>query len=176
MEEKYMNNLERYIKNILKAEDSDEKCDSFVSTFLEEVDSDDESYSKKGYYMLKAIQENNLEDFLIAVCGWSAESLLKKSYLIPDDDGVTGNKIIDAIFISEWDNGNVLCETPCKVNMETHEVFDIVQCPEAHMDECTELEGEYILIDDIQFNVYPKDQVDSDEGKFITSFWYGENE
>ena len=171
-----MSNLENYITNILKSEDWEEKCDFFVSTFLKELESDDERYSKKGHYMLKAIKENNLEDFLIAVCGWSPESLLKKSYLIPDNNGTFLDQIIDATFISEWDDGENICETGCKVNMRTHEVFDIKHCSAVHLEGFNELEAEYILIDDVQFNVYPKDQIDSDEGEFITSFWYGENE
>lgn len=172
-----MSALEQYIKNILKSEDSEEKCDVFVSTFIKELDSDDESYSKKGYHMLKAIQENNIENFLIAVCGWNAESLLKKALVIPDENSDFNDEIIEAVFITEWDDGENICETSCKINTKTHEVFDIGCCPEHHLDDgFHELDGEYILIDDVQFNVYPKDQVDSDEGEFITSFWYGENE
>lgn len=168
-----MKDLDGYITNILKARDSEEKCESFVNTFIRELESDGEKYSKKGYYMLKAIKENNLNDFLIAVCGWSSETLLKKAHLIPDDDNMFGDKVIDAKFVSIWDGGYEVMSN-CKVDMRTHEVFDIEKIDMGNKVET--LDSEHILIDDEYFDVFPKDQVDADEGEFITSFWYGESE
>lgn len=33
-------------------------------------------FEKKGRYLAKAILDNNVEDMLLALCGWSAETLL----------------------------------------------------------------------------------------------------
>ena len=33
--------------------------------------------------------------------------------------------IVDGIYVSLWDGGNIRLESSCKVNLETKEVFDI---------------------------------------------------
>lgn len=53
-----------------------EKCTEFGGAFIRQIMSDDEKQNRLGHRLAKAILENNTEDLLIAVCGWSSESLL----------------------------------------------------------------------------------------------------
>lgn len=57
---------------------SEEKAEAFVETLQHELDTDDESYRKKGFYMAKAILANNISDLFVAYCGWSLETLLER--------------------------------------------------------------------------------------------------
>jgi len=58
---------------------NDELCILLAEVFEEEIQTDDETYRKKGYYLLKAILEKDLNGLLVAVCGWSIHSLLAKA-------------------------------------------------------------------------------------------------
>lgn len=51
----------------------------FFKTLLEEISSDDEPFYKKTRQLLLASLNNeNADDFFIAICGWSLESLLER--------------------------------------------------------------------------------------------------
>lgn len=53
-----------------------EKSEKFGEVFCEQVVSDDEKMQRIGFYLAKAILDNSVEDLLVAVCGWTSESLL----------------------------------------------------------------------------------------------------
>ncbi len=53
-----------------------EKAEAFADALCHEMLTDDERRDKMGHCMAKAIVENNVEDLLIAICGWSSTSLL----------------------------------------------------------------------------------------------------
>lgn len=58
---------------------SEEFLDRFFETLLEEINSDDEPFYKKARQLLLASLNNeNADDFFIAICGWSLESLIDK--------------------------------------------------------------------------------------------------
>lgn len=58
---------------------SEEFLDRFFETLLEEINSDDEPFYKKARQLLLASLNNeNADDFFIAICGWSLESLLER--------------------------------------------------------------------------------------------------
>lgn len=58
---------------------SEEFLDRFFETLLEEINSDDEPFYKKTRQLLLASLNNeNADDFFIAICGWSLESLLER--------------------------------------------------------------------------------------------------
>jgi len=59
-----------------------------IETIVAEIDTDDESYWKKGIYLLTAYLENDIDDILISLTGWSMKSLLIKAGLILDDEGI----------------------------------------------------------------------------------------
>lgn len=52
------------------------KCSAFALNLYGQIDSDDEKPSSVGFHMARAILNNNIEEFLIAVVGWSSKSLL----------------------------------------------------------------------------------------------------
>ena len=68
-----------------------------------------------------------------------------------------------ALFVSVWDGG-VEIETPCKVNTETKEVFDIII---ARYDGDV-LEKEYIEIDGEEFPVFQVSDITEDNNEY----WY----
>ena len=58
---------------------SEEFLDRFFETLLEEINSADEPFYKKTRQLLLASLNNeNADDFFIAICGWSLESLLER--------------------------------------------------------------------------------------------------
>lgn len=69
-------------------------------------------------------------------------------------------QIVEAMFASVWDNGSMRLRTPCKVNMETREVFDIVQYDEEDvLNSVSVLDAEYVELPDGSVErVYPRDE------------------
>ena len=53
-----------------------QKAEAFGRRITEQVETDDESPEKIGYYAAKAILDGSVDDLLIAICGWSVSSLL----------------------------------------------------------------------------------------------------
>lgn len=164
-----MNNKE-IAKILMNSEDWETKCEAFIETLNSEISSDEEKYVSKGFNFLKALLEDDIDNALIALCGWSFKSLLKKACVIHDDDATFYHEPIEATFISMLDDDRSV-ETPCKINMQTFEVFDIE--PAENPVDFFELEAEYVEINNIWFPVYPHDELDENN---ITDFWYGENE
>ena len=59
---------------------NEEFLEKFYETLLNEINADDEAYHKKArQLLLAAINNENADDFFIAICGWSLESLIKKT-------------------------------------------------------------------------------------------------
>ena len=59
---------------------NDEFLDSLFETILNEINADDEPYYKKAHQLLLASLNNeNADDFFIAICGWSLESLIERA-------------------------------------------------------------------------------------------------
>ena len=56
--------------------EDEEKTAAFSQKILETIDTDDESYEDIGNSVIHALLKNDAEGLLIALCGWSAESLL----------------------------------------------------------------------------------------------------
>lgn len=58
---------------------SDDFLESFYETLLDEINCDDEPYHKKArQLLLAALNEEHHDDFFIAICGWSLESIIEK--------------------------------------------------------------------------------------------------
>lgn len=54
-----------------------DKAKRFAETFFDQINTDEEPYDKIGYYMAKAIRTDSVEDLLVAICGWSAGTLVR---------------------------------------------------------------------------------------------------
>ncbi len=58
---------------------SDALLERFMEVLMEEINSDDEPYYKKARQLLLASLNNpTADDFFIALCGWSLDSLMEK--------------------------------------------------------------------------------------------------
>ena len=152
--------------------DYDAFLESFSNVFLQSIETDDEKPVRLGRYALKAIKDNSLDDFLIAICGWSLESLMKKALIIPDVESQFHKEIEEATFVSIWDD-DIRQEAPCKVNTRTREIFDIEHSSSENEEEVYECNGEFVMIDGIEFPAIPQDEFEC--GRKL-AFWYGENE
>ena len=65
--------------NILTILESEDLLERFVEVLIEEINNDDEALYKKGRELLSFCLNNaQADDFFIAICGWSVDSLLSK--------------------------------------------------------------------------------------------------
>ena len=53
-----------------------EKAEAFARAFFDEIASDSENYEDIGFQMARAILNNNIEELLVSISGWSSKSLL----------------------------------------------------------------------------------------------------
>ena len=54
--------------------------EQFGEILINEINNDDESYEKVARQLLTlCLNNNNADDFFIAICGWSVDSLLDKT-------------------------------------------------------------------------------------------------
>ena len=59
---------------------SEEFLERFYETMLNEINSDDEpNYKKARQILLASLNNEHADDFFIAICGWSLESLIERS-------------------------------------------------------------------------------------------------
>ena len=64
---------------ILRVLDDDNLLEQFAETLIDEINNDDEPLDKKARHLLNlCINNENADDFFIAICGWSVDSLLGK--------------------------------------------------------------------------------------------------
>lgn len=153
--------------------DYDGFCESFANALLDSMRTDDEKPARMGHYLFKAIKDNSFDDFLIAICGWSIESLMKQAHIIPDKESQFHEEIIEAKLIGVWDDDH-RDELSCKVNTKTREVFDIehdFDGPKGKED--FDDFKEFVSIDGVEFPLIPKDEYDCSNK---LAFWYGEDE
>ena len=53
-----------------------EKAEAFAKAFYDQVASDDEKLESVVFHMARAILHNSVEEFLVAIVGWTSKSLL----------------------------------------------------------------------------------------------------
>ena len=59
--------------------DDDSLLEQFTELLIDEINNDDEAMDKKGRQLLNlCLIDDNADDFFIAICGWSIDSLLQK--------------------------------------------------------------------------------------------------
>ena len=55
------------------------QLEKFVEVLVDEINNDDEAYDKKARQLLDlCLTDEHADDFFIAVCGWSVDSLIDK--------------------------------------------------------------------------------------------------
>ncbi len=51
----------------------------FMEVLMEEINNDDEAYYKKGRQLIDlCLTDEHADEFFIAICGWSVDSLIEK--------------------------------------------------------------------------------------------------
>lgn len=65
------------------------KCEALAEEVLSQIATDDEATHKIGYFLLKAYMENSVDDVLVALCGWTLESLCVRAQIIDDNEDVS---------------------------------------------------------------------------------------
>lgn len=112
------------LMNQLTREDAEARANIFMSTLLEEIANDEETYQKKCRQLARALLGNDAEGVIIALCGWSPRSIAMKAMLIRDTEGeFHDDDFIDSTLIVKYVNGDT-AEGECTVNPATHEVKD----------------------------------------------------
>ena len=58
---------------------SEEFFENFCEVLINEINSDDEPYDKKGRHLLvSALNNENHNDFFVSICGWTLDTLIEK--------------------------------------------------------------------------------------------------
>ena len=66
-------------KTIVGMMENESLLERFMEVLIEEINNDDEAYYKKGRQLLDlCLTDEKADDFFIAICGWSVDSLLEK--------------------------------------------------------------------------------------------------
>lgn len=66
-------------KAIEKIMENESLLERFIEVLIEEINDDDEAYYKKGRQLLDlCLTDKNADEFFIAICGWSVDSLIEK--------------------------------------------------------------------------------------------------
>lgn len=161
---------------------------AFAETIKQEIASDEDTYESIGYNLLKALLTDNADDILVALCGWYVDTLLTKARIVPDTKVKFYDSPLYANIVSVDISGKEYL-TPCKVNMQTFEVYDIQTVFEGHdgIPYDAKIIEECIIFDDMEdyrFPLKPKDEVfgpncyQNDEDfdySEVVSYWYGES-
>jgi len=161
---------------------------AFAETIKQEIASDEDTYESIGYNLLKALLTDDADDILVALCGWYIDTLLTKARIVPDTKVKFYDSPLDANIVSVDISGKEYL-TPCKVNMQTFEVYDIQTVFEGYdgIPYDAKIIEECIIFDDMEdyrFPLKPKDEVfgpncyqDDEEFDYseVVSYWYGES-
>lgn len=160
------------IAEMLTAEDSSARAEAFVEALMSAINSDDEPWGKKGYYITKALLDNDANALLVALCGWSGESIAKKAMLIRDTDKMFHTDPVPAEMQVEWSDGH-RSASPCKMNPVTHEVYDFAKAAFECEGECT-VKQVYLMVESVD-DVFEFICVQAENADAVTSksvFWY----
>lgn len=166
-------NTEDVLRELLR--ESRESSENLINAFYQEWESDDESFKKKARQLAQAILDRDADGVLIALCGWSVQSLLKKARLMRDECAEFYQEPEDGILVAVDSDDNRYLRR-CKVNMQTFEIYDIDEKPYDILkaDEDDEVsEGydpveEYLVMDDLPFPVAPEAEAKTQH----SVFWY----
>lgn len=66
-------------KAIEEIMENESLLERFIEVLIEEINDDDEAFYKKGRQLLDlCLTDKNADEFFIAICGWSVDSLIEK--------------------------------------------------------------------------------------------------
>lgn len=76
------------VREIMQSDDCMKSCEDLAEAFFDSVNTDAEPYGRIGFYLLRAFLEDDVNDAMIALCGWSLESLMVKAKIFPDTEHI----------------------------------------------------------------------------------------
>ena len=123
--------------------------------------------SEADYYIPVEYLGPCIQDFLHIGnphCTTSTEMQEIINKYLDDNNG----QIINTIFTSYWDEGYAIT-SKCKVNLKTHEVFDIEK---VDVDGFTDFQGQQIEINNILYDVVQEDELDEKDKTNPDIYWY----
>lgn len=80
--------LKNKVRQVMQEGTHENACERLAEAFLDSVNTDDESLDKIGYFLLKAFLDDDVDGAVIALCGWSIETLLIRAKILPDTQGL----------------------------------------------------------------------------------------
>lgn len=124
-----------------------------------EIDADE---LNNAHTALKQFYEQTLKQHYTAMITILNDVCKENKIVIP-------KKIISATYIAIWNNTSKT-ESPCKINAETKEVFNIenIAVSDLNSDVCT---GEFVEIDDELFDVFTANTVNPTSDSSTNKFW-----
>lgn len=157
---------------MIDEQDYPARMETLVEIIRNEFENDDEPWSKKGRYIAKALESNDANQLLVALCGWTAESLAVQSFMLCDEREEFNNQDEQGCFIARWSDG-VTTETNCTISAITHEVTGIENALHREND-CVSIVEAYVqfapVSDWAEFNCIPECK----RGDNKVCFWYKE--
>lgn len=152
--------------------DFDVRMELFIEALMNQTESDDEPWSKKGRHLAMALAANNSVDVLIAICGWSPTSIAKKAMIIPDDDKMFYDEPACGELSVQWSDGTETVSV-CMINPKTFEVTDfdrsVFNGPAGETIESCKI-GFAPILDYVQLNCIPGSQRRAECNS--VAFWY----
>ncbi len=67
---------EETCRRLLDVMNDSDKAEAFAKAFYDQIASDDEKLESVGFHMARSILHNSIEEFLVAIVGWTSKSLL----------------------------------------------------------------------------------------------------
>ena len=106
----FTTDLTDIIEATMNAEDSDARMEQLIQVFTNELDSDEEPWSKKGYSLLRAMTSGDTVGVLMALCGWGLRSLMVKACLLRDEEDLLTDSVEPVTVIFDMDDEEVEVE------------------------------------------------------------------
>ena len=111
-----------WIVKQLNRKDSDDRIIAFYESFHYAFKNDGEDWYQKGLDALHALLTNDAPALLVALCGYSPNSLAQYAFMKRSTSQFTEQEL-DANILTEWDDGNRFI-TPCRICSKQNLVFN----------------------------------------------------
>ena len=98
--------------------DMEERMVAFYESIHDAIVTDDEYWLNKGRDVIEALVNDDARAMLIALCGWSAESLAKRVFLLRGRPQYQDEEIPGTLMV-EWSDGKRK-QTPCVIQHTEH--------------------------------------------------------
>ena len=102
--------------------DEEVRREAFLMSLYDAINTDDEIFDKRAIAVWKALESNNAQQLLIALCGWNSGSIAKRAGLIPDDGYDFFDEENSAVMHVHWSNGQTTT-AKCTVDVASNKLY-----------------------------------------------------